>query len=95
MPFDDTTHPPTIAHTKIQTVADLNEKELTQCMEDKQARNIVLLGLPYEIYAIVDSYTTVHDMLVVIERQMQCTEVGIEDKQTNIIEVYENFTSVP
>lgn len=64
------------AHKRLQTIKDLNAEELALYRADRKARNLILLGLPDEVYSSVDSFTTTKAMWKVIERLMQGIEVG-------------------
>nr|GEX15905.1 hypothetical protein [Tanacetum cinerariifolium] len=52
----------------VQTVDELTENELKQIEADDQAIQTILLGLPEDIYAAVDSYETTQEIWLRVQQ---------------------------
>ncbi|GJY79567.1 hypothetical protein Tco_0485368 [Tanacetum coccineum] len=63
-----------------QTDDELSEKELKQIEADDQAIQIILLGLPEDIYAAVDSYETAQEIWLRVQQMMKGLDIGIQEK---------------
>ncbi|GKB89408.1 hypothetical protein Tco_0961680 [Tanacetum coccineum] len=66
-----------------QTYDKLTEKELKQVEADDQAIQTILLGLPEDIYAAVDSYETVQEIWESIEPYYHCFSKLMNDFKRN------------
>ncbi|GJT39212.1 retrovirus-related pol polyprotein from transposon TNT 1-94 [Tanacetum coccineum] len=69
-----------------QTDDELTEKELKQVEADDQAIQTILLGLPEDIYAAVDSCETAQEM-------MKGSDIGIQEKKAKLFNEWERFAS--
>nr|GEY69113.1 Gag-Pol polyprotein [Tanacetum cinerariifolium] len=61
----------------VQTDDELTEKELKQIEADDQAIQTILLGLPEDIYAAVDSCETAHEIWLRVQQMMKGSDIGI------------------
>nr|GEY15001.1 putative reverse transcriptase domain-containing protein [Tanacetum cinerariifolium] len=65
----------------VQTDDELIEKELKQIEADDQAIQTILLGLPEDIYAAVDSYETAQEIWLRVQQMMKGSDIGIQEKK--------------
>nr|GEV47858.1 reverse transcriptase domain-containing protein [Tanacetum cinerariifolium] len=65
----------------VQTDDELNEKELKQIEADDQAIQTILLGLPEDIYAVVDSCETAQEIWLRVQQMMKGSDIGIQEKK--------------
>nr|GEV51416.1 retrovirus-related Pol polyprotein from transposon TNT 1-94 [Tanacetum cinerariifolium] len=75
VPMNETFH--------VQTYDELIEKELKQIKADDQAIQTILLGLPEDIYAAVDSYETAQEIWLRVQQMMKGSDIGIQEKLMN------------
>nr|GEU63090.1 ribonuclease H-like domain-containing protein [Tanacetum cinerariifolium] len=61
----------------VQTDDELTEKELKQIEADDQDIQTILLGLPEDIYAAVDSYETAQEIWLRVQQMMKGSDIGI------------------
>nr|GEW23525.1 Gag-Pol polyprotein [Tanacetum cinerariifolium] len=67
-----------------QTDDELSEKELKQIEADDQAIQTILLGLPEDIYAAVDSCETAQEIWLRVQQMMKGSDIGIQEKKAKI-----------
>ncbi|GKD86205.1 hypothetical protein Tco_1357359, partial [Tanacetum coccineum] len=60
-----------------QTNEELTEKELKQVEADDQAIRTILLGLPEDIYAAVDSCENAQEIWLRVQKMMKGSDIGI------------------
>nr|GEX76556.1 hypothetical protein [Tanacetum cinerariifolium] len=60
---------------------ELTEKELKQVEADDQAIQNILLGLPEDIYAAVDSCETTQEIWLHVQQMMKGSDIGIQEKK--------------
>ncbi|GJX34661.1 hypothetical protein Tco_0246218, partial [Tanacetum coccineum] len=77
-----------------QTDDELIEKELKQVEADDQAIQTILLGLPEEIYAAVDSCETAQEIWLRVQQIMKGSDIGIQKKKAKLFHKWERFTSI-
>nr|GEZ06405.1 integrase, catalytic region, zinc finger, CCHC-type, peptidase aspartic, catalytic [Tanacetum cinerariifolium]GEZ06412.1 integrase, catalytic region, zinc finger, CCHC-type, peptidase aspartic, catalytic [Tanacetum cinerariifolium] len=65
----------------VQTDDELTEKELKQIAADDQAIQTILLGLPKDIYAAVDSCETTQEIWLRVQQMMKGSDIGIQEKK--------------
>nr|GEY49687.1 hypothetical protein [Tanacetum cinerariifolium] len=65
----------------VQTDDELIEKELIQIEADDQAIQTILLGLPEDIYAAVDSYETAQEIWLRVQQMMKGSDIEIQEKK--------------
>nr|GEX48092.1 ribonuclease H-like domain-containing protein [Tanacetum cinerariifolium] len=64
-----------------QTDDELSERELKQIEADDQAIQTILLGLPEDIYAAVDSCETAQEIWLRVQQMMKGSDIGIQEKK--------------
>nr|GFC36304.1 ribonuclease H-like domain-containing protein [Tanacetum cinerariifolium] len=62
---------------------ELTEKELKQIEANDQAIQTILLGLPEDIYATVDSYETGQEIWLRVHQMMKGSDIGIRRRRTS------------
>nr|GFD21415.1 hypothetical protein [Tanacetum cinerariifolium] len=72
---------------------ELIEKELKQIEADDQAIQTILLGLPEDIYAVVDSCETAQEIWLRIQQMMKGSDIIIQEKKAKLFNEWERFTS--
>nr|GEV02255.1 hypothetical protein [Tanacetum cinerariifolium] len=72
---------------------ELYEKELKQFEADDQAIQTILLGLPEDIYAAVDSCETAQEIWLRVQQMMKGSDIGIQEKKAKLFNEWERFTS--
>nr|GEV55491.1 hypothetical protein [Tanacetum cinerariifolium] len=77
----------------VQTNDKLTEKELKQIEADDQAIQTILLGLPEDIYAAVDSYETAQEIWLRVQQMMKGFDIGIQEKKAKLFNEWKMFTS--
>nr|GEU94637.1 integrase, catalytic region, zinc finger, CCHC-type, peptidase aspartic, catalytic [Tanacetum cinerariifolium] len=68
----------------LQTDDELSEKELKQIEADDQAIQTILLGLPKDIYAAVDSCKTAQEIWLRVQQMMKGSDIGIQEKKAKL-----------
>ncbi|GJT25038.1 hypothetical protein Tco_0894975 [Tanacetum coccineum] len=76
-----------------QTDDELTEKELKQAKFDDQAILTILLGLPEDIYADVDSFETAQEIWLRVQQMMKGSDIRIQEKKAKLFNEWERFTS--
>ncbi|GKC08053.1 hypothetical protein Tco_0999663 [Tanacetum coccineum] len=76
-----------------QTDDELTEKELKQVEANDQVIQTVLLGLPEDIYAVVDSCETAQEIWLRVQQMMKGSDIGIQEKKAKLFNEWERFTS--
>ncbi|GKA77996.1 hypothetical protein Tco_0784533 [Tanacetum coccineum] len=74
--------------------AELIEQEQLQDDCDVQATNIVLQGLPPDVYSLVNHCKTVKDIWARVKLLMQGTEVSYQERECKLYNEFDKFTSV-
>nr|GEW74682.1 copia protein [Tanacetum cinerariifolium] len=69
------------------------KKELKQVEADDQAIQTILLGLPEDIYAAVDSCETAQEIWLRVQQIMKGSDTGIQEKKAKLFNEWEMFTS--
>nr|GEV39130.1 integrase, catalytic region, zinc finger, CCHC-type, peptidase aspartic, catalytic [Tanacetum cinerariifolium] len=85
VPMNETFH--------VQTDDELTEKELKQIEADDQAIQTILLGLPEDIYAVVDSCETAQEIWLRVQQMMKGSDIRIQEKKAKLFNEWERFTS--
>nr|GEZ20331.1 hypothetical protein [Tanacetum cinerariifolium] len=78
----------------VQTDDELTEKELKQIKADDQAIQTILLGLPEDIYAVVDSCETAQEIWLCVQQMMKGSDIGIQKKKAKLFNEGERFTFI-
>nr|GEW25600.1 hypothetical protein [Tanacetum cinerariifolium] len=77
----------------LQTDDELSDKELKQIEAHDQAIQTILLGLPEDIYAAVDSCETAQEIWLRVQQMMKGSDIGIQEKKAKLFNEWERFTS--
>nr|GEU90537.1 hypothetical protein [Tanacetum cinerariifolium] len=85
VPLNETFH--------VQTDDELTEKELKQIKANDQAIQTILLGLPEDIYAVVDSCETAREIWLRVQQMMKGSDIGIQEKKAKLFNEWKRFTS--
>nr|GEV00470.1 copia protein [Tanacetum cinerariifolium] len=85
VPINETFH--------VQTDDKLTKKELKQIEANDQAIQTILLGLPEDIYAAVDSCKTAQEIWLRVQQMMKGSDIGIQEKNAKLFNEWERFTS--
>nr|GEU57854.1 hypothetical protein [Tanacetum cinerariifolium] len=72
---------------------ELSKKELKQIEADDQAIQTILLSLPEDIYAAVDSCETAQEIWFRVQQMMKGSDIGIQEKKAKLFNEWERFTS--
>nr|GEZ88482.1 hypothetical protein [Tanacetum cinerariifolium] len=59
---------------------------------DDQAIQTILLGLPEDIYAAVDSCETAQEIWLRVQQMMKGSDIGIQEKKAKLFNEWEGFT---
>nr|GEX58647.1 hypothetical protein [Tanacetum cinerariifolium] len=65
----------------VQIDDELTKKELKQIEADDQAIQTILLGLPKDIFAAVDSCETAEEIWLRVQQMMKGSDIGIQEKK--------------
>ncbi|GKC82191.1 hypothetical protein Tco_1137908 [Tanacetum coccineum] len=76
-----------------QTDDELTEAQIKQIEADGQAIQTILLGLPEDIYAAVDSCETAQEIWLRVQQMMKGSDIGIQEKKAKLFNEWERFTS--
>nr|GEX10972.1 retrovirus-related Pol polyprotein from transposon TNT 1-94 [Tanacetum cinerariifolium] len=77
----------------LQIDDELSDKELKQIEADDQAIQTILIGLPEDIYAVVDSCETTQEIWLRVQQMMKGSDIVIQEKKANLFNGWERFTS--
>nr|GFA46709.1 hypothetical protein [Tanacetum cinerariifolium] len=77
----------------LQTKDELSDMEHKQIEADDQAIQTILLGLPEDIYAAVDSCETAQEIWLRVQQMMKGSDIGIQEKKAKLFNEWERFTS--
>nr|GEV04852.1 hypothetical protein [Tanacetum cinerariifolium] len=90
----DANHEVTVTETfHVQTDDELSDKELKHIEANDQAIQTILLGLPEDIYATVDSCETAQEIWLRVQQMMKGSDIGIQEKKAKLFNEWERFTS--
>nr|GFA17347.1 hypothetical protein [Tanacetum cinerariifolium] len=91
---DDVNREVTVTETfHLQTDDELSDKELKQIEANDQAIQTILLGLPEDIYAAVDSCETAQEIWLRVQQMMKGSDIGIQEKKAKLFNEWERFIS--
>nr|GEV70310.1 hypothetical protein [Tanacetum cinerariifolium] len=77
----------------VQTDDELSDKELKHIEVDDQAIQTILLDLPEDIYAAVDSCETAQEIWLRVQQMMKGYDIRIQEKKAKLFNEWEMFTS--
>ncbi|GJX10585.1 hypothetical protein Tco_0200444 [Tanacetum coccineum] len=76
-----------------QTDDELTKAEIKQMEANDQAIQTILLGLPEDIYAAVDSCETAQEIWSRVQQIMKGSDIRIQEKKAKLFNEWERFTS--
>ncbi|GJT94627.1 hypothetical protein Tco_1090145 [Tanacetum coccineum] len=79
--------------THKQTDDELIDQEAKQMEVDDQAIQTILMGLPEDIYAAVDSVHTTKEIWLRVEQMMKGSTIGAQEKKAKLFNEWEKFKS--
>ena len=94
-PGEPNSTPPVQPFYRDQSEADYTEEDKLQIAADDQAFHLVVLGLPEEVYATVDSEESAHAVWERVKRLMYGTDIGKQEMETQLLKQLRKFTSIP
>nr|GFC61192.1 hypothetical protein [Tanacetum cinerariifolium] len=77
----------------VQTDDELTEKELKQIEVDDQAIQTILLGLPEDISAAVNSCKTAQEIWLRVQQMMKGSDIGIQEKKAKLFNEWERINT--
>ncbi|GJU22756.1 hypothetical protein Tco_1156098 [Tanacetum coccineum] len=72
---------------------ELTKKEAKQMEADDQSIQTILMGLPKDIYAAVDSCDTAQEIWLRVEQMMKGSDIGAQEKKAKLFNEWEKFNS--
>nr|GEV03211.1 integrase, catalytic region, zinc finger, CCHC-type, peptidase aspartic, catalytic [Tanacetum cinerariifolium] len=76
-----------------QTDEELTETDIKRMDADDQAIQTILLGLPEDVYAAVDSCETAKEIWERVRQMMKGSDIGEQEKKAKLFNEWEMFTS--
>nr|GFA10578.1 integrase, catalytic region, zinc finger, CCHC-type, peptidase aspartic, catalytic [Tanacetum cinerariifolium] len=89
-PYDTSREVPVNETFHVQTDDKLTENELKQIEADDQAIQTILLGLPEDIYAAVDSCETAQEIWLRVQQMMKGSDIEIQEKKAKLFNEWES-----
>ncbi|GJZ04048.1 hypothetical protein Tco_0537323 [Tanacetum coccineum] len=74
------------------TDEELSKKDLKQMEDDDHAIQTILMGLPEDIYAIVDSCETAQEIWLLNQQMMKGYDIKAQEKKAKLFNEWEMFT---
>nr|GFC17120.1 retrovirus-related Pol polyprotein from transposon TNT 1-94 [Tanacetum cinerariifolium] len=71
--------------------SDLNSKERNRYNADIRATNILLQGLPKDIYTIINHYTDAKDIWDNVKMLLEGSELTKEDRESQLYDDFKHF----
>ncbi|GJW30977.1 hypothetical protein Tco_0047852 [Tanacetum coccineum] len=72
---------------------ELTEKEAKKMEADDQAIQTILMGLPEDIYDVVDSCDTAQEIWLRVEQMMKGSDIEAQEKKAKLFNEWEKFNS--
>ncbi|GJT92810.1 hypothetical protein Tco_1081655 [Tanacetum coccineum] len=73
---------------------ELTDQEAKQMEADDKAIQTILMGLPEDIYAAVDSCETAKEIWLRVEQIMKGSTIGAQEKKAKLFNEWEKFKSI-
>ncbi|GJX15186.1 hypothetical protein Tco_0206944 [Tanacetum coccineum] len=86
--------PLVLPSSHLQTDDELTAEEAKQVEVDDQAIQTILIGLPKDIYAIMDNCNSAKEIWLRVQQMMKGTYIGVQEKEAKLLNELERFTSV-
>ncbi|GKD96290.1 hypothetical protein Tco_1380187 [Tanacetum coccineum] len=80
---------------RAQTVADLSPAENIRNDCDIKATNIILLGLPVDIYTLINHFQTAKEICDRVKELIEGTELTLQERESKLYYEFDKFTSKP
>ncbi|GJS24800.1 hypothetical protein Tco_0453432 [Tanacetum coccineum] len=90
---DPNGEPPIAESTHKQTDAELTKNEEKQMKKDDKAIQTILMGLPEDIYVVVDSCNTTHEIWLCVEQMMKESYIRAQEKKDKLFNEWEKFNT--
>nr|GEZ27724.1 hypothetical protein [Tanacetum cinerariifolium] len=78
--------------TRVKKYSELSAAEATQADCDVKATNIILQGLPPEVYALVSTHKVAKDLWERIQMLMQGTSLTKQERECKLYDAFDKFT---
>ncbi|GJZ35627.1 retrovirus-related pol polyprotein from transposon TNT 1-94 [Tanacetum coccineum] len=76
-----------------QTDEELTENDIKRMDADDQAIQTILLGVPEDVYAVVDGCETSKEIWECVRQMMKGSDIGEQEKKAKLFNEWEKFTS--
>ncbi|GJX59645.1 hypothetical protein Tco_0291035 [Tanacetum coccineum] len=90
---DVPTTPTTTASIRPRTFDDLTDKDKIHDVCDIRATNIVLQGLPPDVYTLVNHHTFAKDIWDRVKLLIEGTELSLQERESKLYNEVDRFTS--
>ncbi|GKA79363.1 hypothetical protein Tco_0785959 [Tanacetum coccineum] len=80
--------------TKTKKYAELSAAEKIQADCDMKATNIILQGLPADIYSLVNHHRVAKDLWERVQLLMQCTSLTKQERECKLYDAFDKFTHI-
>ncbi|GJV75520.1 hypothetical protein Tco_1507104 [Tanacetum coccineum] len=80
--------------TRTKTYEELSDKEKLQDAYDVRATNIVLQGLPLDVYSLINHHDVAKDIWDRVRLLMQGTELSQQERECKVYNEFDMFTSI-
>ncbi|GKE00617.1 hypothetical protein Tco_1388600 [Tanacetum coccineum] len=80
--------------TKTKKYAELSATEKIQADYDLKATNIILQGLPSDIYSLVNHHRVANDLLEKVQLLMQGTSLTKQERECKLYDAFDKFTHI-
>ncbi|GJT76450.1 retrovirus-related pol polyprotein from transposon TNT 1-94 [Tanacetum coccineum] len=92
-------HPPILEksigwHHRLRTYEELIDKEKIRDECDIRASNIVLQGLPSDVYNLVSHHTVAKEIWDIVKLLMEGTKLSLQERNCKLYNEFDRFTSV-
>ncbi|GJQ91529.1 hypothetical protein Tco_0321407 [Tanacetum coccineum] len=87
-------HPPMLDKDLTKKYAELSAAEKIQADFDMKATNIILQGLPADIYLLVNHHRVAKDLWERVQLLMQCTSLTKQERECKLYDAFDKFTHI-
>ena len=81
----------TFGEPRLQTLSDLTQAEKIRKKADIRAINILLQGLPKDIFTLINHYSTAKDIWDNVQMLLEGSELTKEDRESQLYDEFEHF----
>ncbi|GJZ77106.1 retrovirus-related pol polyprotein from transposon TNT 1-94 [Tanacetum coccineum] len=82
------------SNAKFLTDDELTAQEAKQVQADDQAIHIILIGLPEDIYDVVDGCNSANEIWLRVQKTMKGMDISVQEKEARLLNELDKFTSV-